>query len=122
MNDYKDLRVWQKSREQFKDVYFLTKEFPMEDRFGLVSQMRKSALSVPSNVAEGNGFKSIKKRHHFYEIAFGSACEIESQLVNCQDVGLLPLDKQEEFLDRADHVKRMVAGLVALEAKRLELP
>ena len=120
LNEYKKLRVWELAREQFREVYEMTKHFPKEDRYGIVTQMRRSALSVPSNIAEGVGFRSGKQRVKFLEIAHGSSCEIESQLINCDDVGLLNPDRKDKLLDRADHITRMLRKLLKVELTKLE--
>src|SRR3989344_2044506 len=79
-NTYKDLIVWQKSIELTIDVYKLTRLFPKEEVYGLVSQMRRAAISVPSNVAEGKLRNSDKESRRFFLIAFGSGGELETQI------------------------------------------
>ena len=82
--------------------------------------MRRSALSVPSNIAEGVGFRSKKQRIKFLEIAHGSSCEIESQLINCDDVDLLPPGQETNFLDRADYIVKMLKKLLRVELDGLD--
>lgn len=81
IKNFKDLRIWQKGIEIVKDVYSLTKKFPREELYGLTSQLRRSAISIPSNIAEG--FKRYHNREYkqFLHIALGSSAELESQLV-----------------------------------------
>jgi four helix bundle protein len=77
---YKNTTVWKKSFALSQEVYRLTKSFPDSERFGLVSQMRRASVSIPSNIAEGYGRQSEKHLVHFLHIAYGSAFELETQL------------------------------------------
>lgn len=81
MQTYKDLVVWQKSIELVVEIYRITALFPVEERFGLVSQMRRAAVSIPSNIAEGYARRNKKENAHFVNIAFGSATELETQII-----------------------------------------
>ncbi|OGH59426.1 MAG: hypothetical protein A2725_01195 [Candidatus Magasanikbacteria bacterium RIFCSPHIGHO2_01_FULL_33_34] len=81
MNTYKDLIVWQKSIELVVEIYKLTNLFPVEEKFGIISQMRRCAISIPSNIAEGYARKSKKENAQFVNISFGSATELETQIV-----------------------------------------
>lgn len=81
METYKDLNVWKKSIELVTEIYRVTKEFPSEERYGLISQMRRSSVSISSNIAEGYARKSRKENAHFINIAFGSATELETQII-----------------------------------------
>ncbi len=80
MKDYKQWVVWQKSMELVTETYSLTKHFPKEEVYGLTSQIRRAAVSIPSNIAEGYARFSSKDKHHFYVIAYASAKEYETQL------------------------------------------
>ena len=80
-NGYRDLQVWQKGIELARAVYKLTDEFPDDERYGLVSQMRRAAVSIPSNIAEGSKRQSKKDFRHFLAIAYGSGAELETHLV-----------------------------------------
>jgi four helix bundle protein len=81
VNSFRDLTVWQLAMEVTEQVYRLTAEFPKSETYGLSSQMRRSAVSIPSNIAEGQGRDSTKEFLHFLAIAFGSICELETQLL-----------------------------------------
>lgn len=81
MKSYKELVVWQKSMELVVLVYNITNTFPNGERFGLVSQMRRSAVSIPSNIAEGYGRKSKKENAYFVNVAYGSATELDTQVI-----------------------------------------
>ena len=83
---YKDLVVWQKAIDLTVAVYQLTKQFPKEELFGLVSQMRRASVSIASNIAEGEGRKSKKEFAHFLGISLGSKAELETQLLLCERV------------------------------------
>ena len=87
MHIYQRLRVWQAARELVVEVYQVSQEFPSDERFGLTSQMRRAAISVPSNIAEGAG-RGGKAFRQFLHYASGSAAELESQLDLAQDLGL----------------------------------
>lgn len=86
LNSYKDLVVWQKSYRLVIEIYQLTESLPKSEQFGLVSQMRRSATSIPSNIAEGQQRHNLKEYRHFLGIAKGSAAELETQLLLCRDL------------------------------------
>ena len=81
IKSYKELIVWQKSVELVKEIYKLTSTFPKGELFGIVLQMRRAVVSIPSNIAEGYGRKSHKEYLQFYAIAYGSTLELETQLI-----------------------------------------
>jgi four helix bundle protein len=86
ITSYKDLIVWQKSIILVKEVYKLTSAFPKDELYGLVSQMRRAAVTIPSNIAEGFGRKSHKEQNQFYLIAFSSALELETQIIIAKEL------------------------------------
>ena len=83
MKTHKDLNVWNRSIELVITIYKVTKDFPKEETYGLISQMRRSAISVPSNIAEGAARQSKKEFRQFLYIASGSVSELETQLIIC---------------------------------------
>jgi four helix bundle protein len=89
IKSYKDLIVWQKSISLVKEIFLLTQLFPESELYGLVSQMRRSSISIPSNIAEGYGRRSPKEFAQFYSIAYGSALELETQIIIAKEVGFL---------------------------------
>jgi four helix bundle protein len=95
IRDYRDLRAWQQARALVKSVYAVTRRFPKEELFGLAQQMRKAAVSVPSNVAEGYGRGSRKDYVRFLQIARGSLYEVQTQLLLAQDLGYLTVEQAE---------------------------
>lgn len=90
IKSYKDLIVWQKSIDLVKEIFKLTKLFPKEETYGMVSQMRKAAVSIPSNIAEGSGRRFSNEWKQFYSIAYGSTLELETQLIISRDIELAP--------------------------------
>lgn len=81
MNNFKELHVWKKSMNLVKTIYSATKCFPREEQFGLTNQIRRCAVSIPSNIAEGAGRNSPKEFNHFLSIALGSCFELETQII-----------------------------------------
>ena len=94
MRNHKDLIVWQKSMALVKEIYQISRSFPKEEIYGITSQMRRAAVSIPSNIAEGYGRGHEKELIQFLYIALGSASEVETQLIICKEIGYL---KEEEF-------------------------
>lgn len=89
MHRYKDLKFWQLSRTFCKDIYEITASFPGEEKFGLVSQLRRATVSIPSNIAEGSARKTDKNFSRFLHISLGSYYEVETQLLLSSDLGLI---------------------------------
>lgn len=104
---YQKLEVWQKSIELVLKIYSVTKLFPREEMFGLVSQMRRSSISIPSNVAEGFGRKNAKENKQFVNIAYGSALELETQIIISEKLGIAVFDWQE-IKNLLENVKKML--------------
>ncbi len=111
MNRYKELRVWQKSMDLVVEVYTLTKGFPDSEKFGLVSQINRSAVSVPSNIAEGSGRNSSKEFYHFLGIAKGSVAEMETQIEIAIRLDLSPNYNYDELLELTQYVGKMISKL-----------
>lgn len=86
IRDYRDLRVWQGGRAIVKEIYEFTKALPSDERFGLTNQMRRAAVSIPSNIAEGHS-RGRKEYAHFLAIAIGSVAELETQVILSKDLG-----------------------------------
>ena len=95
---YRSLVVWQKSFDLSFAIYCLTKDFPDEERYGLTSQMRRSAVSIPSNIAEGYGRGTKVSFHQFLRIAYGSATELETQLLLAGKLGYCGEGLEQELL------------------------
>lgn len=113
---FEDLEAYKVARLLVRDVYLLQNKFPMEERFALGDQIRRSITSVTSNIAEGSGRKSYKEKIHFIEIAFGSMTEAFSQLQNAQDLGYVTEQEVENLRPQFNHV----AALLSLLRKDFE--
>ncbi len=110
---YKDLVAWQRAMELVTATYLSTKNFPMEERFGLTSQLRRAAVSIPSNIAEGQGRLSEKEFRHFLGQARGSLMEVETQLQIAQNLGYIDARETLELLKKCAEVGRILNGLMA---------
>ncbi|MBH0177201.1 MAG: four helix bundle protein [Nitrospira sp.] len=109
MVTHKDLAVWKKAMELATQVYSLTSQFPKEEMYGLTSQMRRSAVSIPSNIAEGAARHSRKEFIQFLHVASGSVAELETQLLLASRIGYLPTDI---ILTHTEEVRKMLLGLL----------
>ena len=89
MHNSKELMIWKMSRELVKEIYLITKSFPDDERFGLISQMRRCSISIPSNIAEGSGRSTDKDFAHFLSMSISSAFELETQLLVSNDLGYI---------------------------------
>jgi len=112
IKSYKDLEVWQRSIELVKDIYAITREFPAEERFGLASQLRKTAISVPSNIAEGKARHFSKEYVQFLYIALGSVAELETQIIIARELGYIADECAGDVFEEIDHIGRMLRKLI----------
>ena len=112
MQDFRKLDVWREAHRCVLSVYAVTKSFPADERFALVSQMRRSAASVPTNIAEGCGRQTSKDFARFLDIAAGSASELEYQLLLARDLGYLSPEAHPDLENQTRRVRRMLAGLI----------
>jgi len=111
-SNYRKLIVWQKGRELAKLIYHATKRFPRIETFGLISQMRRAAVSILSNIAEGEGRYSRRDTRRFFLIARGSAMELETQIVISSDLEYLDPNTARELESRSTEVCRILNGLL----------
>src|SRR5215217_240947 len=95
-----------------RSVYVITTSWPADERFGLTSQVRRAAVSVPANIAEGSGRSGSREFHHGLSVAHGSLCELETQLLIGIDLGLCEPGSGEQVLDQAAEVGRIIRGLI----------
>ena len=109
---YKDLRVWQESFALSIAVYKLTREFPHEELYGLTSQLRRSAVSIPSNIAEGYGRGTRRDYRSFISVARGSVLELQTQLAIARELGFGKVDLMKKAQAQAEEVGKMLWGLV----------
>ena len=112
MKDFRQLKVWEKAHQLALAVYKATKGFPKEELYGLTSQIRRSSMSVPTNIAEGCGRNTDADFARFLQIAMGSASETEYQLILAHDLQFLPKDSYEKLHNDVEEVKRMLASLL----------
>lgn len=111
MNYFKELKVWQKAIELVTDTYLKTQSFPKEEIYGLTSQIRRCAISIPSNIAEGCGRKTNKDFNNFLGISLGSAFEFETQLIICKNLGYIK-ESDFKFLEsEIQHIQNMIIKL-----------
>ncbi len=110
---YRDLLVWQKALTWVELVYAATCEWPSDERFGLISQVRRAAVSVPSNIAEGCARRSTPEFLRFLSIARGSLAEVETQLIIAQRLTYLDEAALTRLLEPADEISRMLSGLIS---------
>jgi len=120
MAGYQSLKVWQLGMRITRQVYELTSRFPADEKFGLVSQIRRCAVSVPSNIAEGHSRESRKELARFVSIAQGSIAELETQLILARDLGFGDPDKISEVQELVCEEGRMLSGLRRSLAKELK--
>jgi four helix bundle protein len=110
---YRDLIAWKKSMGFVSEVYRATQGFPREELYGLTSQLRRAAVSVPSNIAEGQAHYSAREFHRFLSHARGSLVEIETQIMIALDLAYLSTDEAERLLLKAAELGRILNGLMA---------
>ena len=111
MHRYKDLTVWQKAMELVVEIYKVTEKFPSKERYGLISQMNRCAISIPSTIAEGAGRNTTKDFDHFLAISLGSSFELSTQLVLSNRLGYVPLEVVEKLELELSHIQNMVVKL-----------
>lgn len=111
MNNYKNLKVWQKSFDLVIEVYKKTDKFPDRERFGLTTQINRCAVSIVSNIAEGAGRNSPKEFNNFLGITLGSSCELETQLMISNKLGYLTEKELSELISPIEEIQKMIVGL-----------
>jgi len=109
-HNFKELKVWQKSRLLVVEVYKLTAQFPSSEKFSLISQINRAVVSISSNIAEGAGRNTDKDFAHFLDIAMGSSFEIESQLMNAKDLEFITENDLTEILRQINEIQKMLVG------------
>lgn len=109
---YQDLIVWQKSVKLTKGIYLLTKKFPPNEAYGLTSQIRRAAVSIPANIAEGYGRKTKKDYQQFLSIAYGSALELETHLIISVEVGLCGMEETTDLRSLLTEVLKMLNTMI----------
>ena len=111
MKTYRDLIVWQKAMDFVKEVYRYTKDFPKEESYGLTMQVRRSSVSIPSNIAEGYGRRSTGDYQRFLQIAMGSVFEAQTQIEISFNLGYMSKDSFEKIYESSREIERMLSSL-----------
>jgi four helix bundle protein len=109
MHQFKNLEIWKQSRIFCSEVYATTSTFPAEEKFGLINQLRRASVSIPSNIAEGSSRSSNKDFSRFLEIAIGSAYEVETQLLISFNLGFIDKNNIEVLIGKLEIVIKMIA-------------
>ena len=118
LKNFKELKVWQKSYQLCLDVYKVTKGFPKEEKYGLTSQIRRASVSIPSNIAEGYGRKTTPDYVRSLYVAYGSICELETQIMLCGDLTYIEEENLRGIQNDIREVERMLKALIrSLENK-----
>ena len=112
MKTFKDLMVWQKSMDLVKLVYKITKSFPVEEKFSLTSQIQRSVISIPSNIAEGKLRSTNKNFIQFLYISLGSCAELETQIIIAKDIGYIKAADFEKIQTDVNEIMKMITGLI----------
>jgi four helix bundle protein len=107
MHNLRELKIWNKAIDFSVDIYKASSSFPADERYGLISQIRRAAISIPSNIAEGAGRNSNKEFCNFLGIANGSSYEVQTQLVIANKLGLLQNDVLNELLRQIEELQKM---------------
>ncbi len=112
MKSYRDLIIWQKSMRLVTRIYLITKELPKNELYGLTSQIRRSSISLPSNIAEGYGRNSTNDYIRFLQIACGSLYEVQTQLEICRNLEYLSKDIFNKIYEQSREIERMLNSLI----------
>lgn len=108
MHNFEKLIFWQKSIVLAKNIYLICQNFSADEKFGLISQMKRSVVSIPSNIAEGSGRNNNKEFNHFLAIALGSAFELQTQLILSRELNLLDADSVQKILSDLIEIQKMI--------------
>ncbi len=112
IKNFKDLKIWQEGIELVEEIYRITKEFPKEELYGIVNQIRRSAVSLPSNIAEGFMRHHNKEFKQFLFIALASSAEVETQLIISKKLRYITKQKLDELSESIDKLNRMIMTLI----------
>jgi four helix bundle protein len=112
MKDFRELKVWEKGHHLALEIYDVTKNFPREEVYGLTSQMRRSSVSIPTNISEGCGRNRDTELNRFFEIAMGSASELEYLSLLARDLRFLDKEECSTLMNEITEIKRMLASFI----------
>ena len=119
ISSYKDLIVWQKSIELVTTIYSLTKNFPSEEKFGIVNQLNRAVVSIPSNIAEGWGRESSKNYLQFLRISRGSLMEVETLILISKNLNYINEENFKTISDKIEEVGKILQGLIKSMQQRI---
>lgn len=111
MHNFRELIVWQKAIELSTKIYSLTQNFPAEEKFGIISQIRRAAVSIASNIAEGTSRNSEKEFCYFLQVSLGSSYEMETQIVIARNLNFLNNEAFNDIIISITEIQRMISGL-----------
>ena len=120
LKNFKELKVWQKAYQLCLDLYSITKNFPNEEKYGLSSQMRRASISIPANIAEGYGRRTIPDYVRCLYIAYGSTCELETQILLSKDLNYLNDNDQGILLEKTKEVEEIKRRIQGFEGSRVQ--
>lgn len=112
MKPHQNLVAWQVSCQLVKELYLATALFPASEKFGIVSQIRRAAISIPANIAEGAGRQSMKEYQHFLSISMGSVSELDTLLIVSKSIGYLKENEFQDYTIRLEHISKLIHGLI----------
>ncbi|CAN5269281.1 four helix bundle protein [soil metagenome] len=110
MHNFRELKIWQRSMDFVVEIYNITKDFPPEERYGLVSQQRRCAVSIPSNISEGAGRATNAQFKYFLEISMGSCNELITQLELSYRLQYISVDNKNKLIEEATQIYKMILG------------
>lgn len=113
IKSYKDLQIWQRSMDLVEKIYRVTGKLPNSEQWGLISQMRRAVVSVPSNIAEGYGRQATGEYRHHLSIGRASLLELETQVILCQRLSFLDEKEVNALINEIEEISRMIASLIA---------
>lgn len=112
IKSFRDLLIWQRGIQLVKEVYEETRNFPKEELYGLTNQMRRSAISIPSNISEGHIRQHKSEFIQFLSIALGSLAELETQILIAKELGYISSERTEYLIDQMNSMGKMIRGLM----------
>jgi len=112
IKSFRDLNIWQKGINLVKDIYKETQNFPRKEIYGLTNQLRRAAISIPSNIAEGHIRQHRSEFRQFLSVTLGSLAELETQLIISRELGYMSEGRSEELIKQTDSLGKMVRSLI----------
>ena len=112
MRNFKELDIWKESRILVKDIYLLTNSLPQDEKFGLISQIKRCVISIPSNISEGSAKDSQKDFLRYLQISLGSSFELETHLLLCIDLELVTIENTKNHLDTVERLQKRISSLI----------